>query len=133
MKTYMNKHECIVLLICALIASIGCSGDKIPFVPSDPLMIMPDAMDNGFVGTDYSVTISVSQYSTPVGEVSINNGSLPPGLTISHNSHDDIATITGIPLTEGVYSFDISVWCYGTNSPGQTASKSYSIAILSQM
>ncbi len=72
---------------------------------------------------------TISGNETPVDGFSISEGSLPAGLTIQREEHENVAHIAGTPQEAGSYKFKIFVWCLGTNVSGQVGEKEYSIAV----
>jgi hypothetical protein len=77
----------------------------------------------------YETEIHISQNDTPVGEFSISKGALPGGMELVRVAGEDTAKIKGIPEEDGVFTFTVSVWCYGTNVSGQMGQKEYSIIV----
>ena len=55
---------------------------------------------------------------------------LPPGLELALAKEPaDTIEISGTPTVAGKYSFTISVWCYGTNVSGQTATQAHTLMV----
>jgi hypothetical protein len=97
---------------------------------TDPLKFDPLSLPNAQVGVPYEVEIKVTGNVTPVGGVTVNPDTLPPGLELVFDEEGtDTARITGIPEEAGTYSFYIDVWCYGTQVSGQTGGKEYTIEV----
>jgi hypothetical protein len=65
----------------------------------------------------YQVAISVSGNETPVGDMSVDEGSLPAGLTSTCERGSTTATISGTPQGAGQYAFTVSAWCLGSAPP----------------
>ena len=42
---------------------------------------------------------------------------------------EDTIQISGTPSASGTFSFTISVWCYGTQVGGQTATQTYTLVV----
>ena len=109
------------IVLLTIIFSISCmlfssSGGELKFDPDT----LPDAQ----LGVPYEVEIHVKQNRTPVGDFSISDGTLPDGLELKAvEGVEDTARIIGIPEKAGIFTFKISVWCYGTNVSGQTGEK----------
>lgn len=97
--------------------------------PSGPLKFEPESLPAGKAGFKYEAEIRITQNSTPVGDISILKGALPPGLEIVKVEGEDRATIRGLPETAGTFSFTVSVWCYGTMVSGQTGEKEYELVV----
>jgi hypothetical protein len=74
------------------------------------------------------VEIKISQNTTPVGGFEISEGNLPKGLVFEF-TNDDGAKIFGVPEETGTFIFKTSVWCYGTNTSGQTGEREYTIIV----
>jgi len=116
-----------ILVVFGLLVSgllLGCTGGPPPlaFTPAGEL---PEAK----VGQPYHAAITVTGNRTPVGEMSAQASTLPPGLELHHTRGDDSGVIEGTPKTPGQYSFTVSVWCFGTNVSGQTGGQRYSLVV----
>src|ERR1035437_617281 len=107
----------------ALTAVLGCTlRPALQFSPAT----LPDAQ----VGSPYAATITVSQAATPVGGASVQDGALPAGLDLALAKEPiDTIQVSGTPTVSGTFSFTISVWCYGTNVGGQTATQQYVLVV----
>jgi hypothetical protein len=95
------------------------------------LVFEPAQMPGGTVGLPYAGTVTVTQNETPVGDIYVANGSLPPGLTLQfeRGGTNSTAQITGTPTTAGSFEFTLGAWCLGTNVSGQAGEKSYTIEV----
>ena len=107
----------------ALTAVLGCT-------PRPPLEFSPATLSDAQVGSPYSATITVGQAATPVGGASVQDGALPAGLDLAL-AKEPINTIqiSGTPTVSGTFTFTVSVWCYGTNVSGQTATQAYTLVV----
>lgn len=85
--------------------------------------IYPQSPLNGTAGLPFSVTFSASDGRQPF-VVSLVNGSLPDGLTISGGS-----TLSGVPTTAGTYSFAIRI----TDADQRTGTASYTLNVGAQV
>src|ERR1035437_787838 len=107
----------------ALTAVLGCT-------PRPALQFSPATLPDAQVGSAYAATITVSQAATPVGGTSVQDGALPAGLDLALAKEPaNTIQISGIPTVSGTFSFTISVWCYGTNVDGQTATQKYVMVV----
>lgn len=88
------------------------------------LMISTDTLPNGRIGETYTTFISANLGVSPYSW-SLAGGSLPPGLTL-HGS-PNLATLDGIPVTAGTYTFTIDVG--DSDSPAGTAEKEFTMEI----
>ena len=70
-------------------------------------------------GTAYRAQVDVERQETPVSSVTLMDGALPPGLSITHDGGS--FTLSGTPTVAGRYHATVYVSCFGTNFPGQTA------------
>ena len=114
----------LLLIAAASLAAAGC------FQVRDPLEFSPTTLPDSQVGVSYAAEITVSHAATPVGGVSVQDGSLPPGLDVDlGEQHDNVVHVTGTPTTAGTYAFTIYVWCYGTQVAGQTATQAYTLVV----
>jgi hypothetical protein len=107
----------------ALTAVLGCT-------PRGALQFSPATLPDAQVGSSYAATITVSQAATPVGDAWVEDGALPAGLDLAlSKEHDNTIHISGTPTVSGTFSFTISVWCYGTQVSGQTATQGYTLVV----
>jgi hypothetical protein len=112
-------------LACAftLTAVLGCT-------PQPALRFSPATLPEAQLGSPYAVTVTVSEAATPVGGVSVEDGTLPAGLGLDLSpEHDNTFQIHGTPTVAGTFEFTIYVWCYGTNVSGQTGTQEYTLAV----
>ncbi len=125
----MKRISPIALLVLAFVvfATVACMCSI--FNPSKPLVFNPDKLPDAQVGVPYEATISISQNRTPVGDISVSEGTLPSGLELVYVRAEDTAKITGTPTQAGTFTFTISVWCFGTSVNGQTGEKQYTIVV----
>jgi hypothetical protein len=117
----------LILLVLLVFTSIACICSI--FNQRDPLVFSPEELPDATLDILYEVTITTSQNDTPVGSISLSEGTLPPGLELVYTKPNPTAKISGIPTHSGTYTFTIQVWCYGTNTSGQTAEKQYTIVV----
>ena len=110
-------------LAVALTSVAGC-------IPGSDLEFKPLILPAATVGTPYLATITVSNASTPVGNASVEEGALPPGLDMAlAQDASNTIQISGTPTAAGTYKFTVYVWCYGTNVAGQSASQKYELVV----
>jgi len=116
-----------LVAVAAIVVSSLVAGCEL----RDSLEFSPTTLPDGQVGTPYTATVTVLHAATPVGGVSPAEGSaLPPGLDVNlGDEHDSTLHFVGTPTTAGTYTFTISVWCYGTNVAGQTATQPFTIVV----
>jgi hypothetical protein len=121
----MKIVAALALMLVTLLA--GCT----IFTPSRPaLEFSPASLPDAQVGTAYDATIVVNQTATPVGGVAIQDGALPEGLDLAKADQPaNTIKITGKPKAAGVFTFTVSVWCYGTNVSGQTGTQQYVLVV----
>lgn len=137
-----NKSLLIFHLLLVSIVTLACSlftgnsqgaqteEPEPEFEPiTDPLVIDPDSLPDAKIGGKYEVLIRITQNVTPVGEMFISEGVLPPGLELVFMEGEDSAVISGVPTEAGTYSFTLSAWCFGTQVNGQTLDKEYTIVV----
>lgn len=138
----MKRRASFVFLAILLIlsASIACSlfvpnsqpteEPELDFGPTGgPLKFTPDTLPGAQVGTAYDAEIRISLNNTPVGDFFISDGELPDGLEFTFLEGEDAATIVGTPSQTGIYTFTVTVWCFGTQVSGQTGEKTYSLIV----
>lgn len=100
--------------------------------PSRPALVFsPTELPGAQTGQPYSVTITVSQNQTPVGDMLVSVGSPPPGLTLvfAGRGQGTSADLSGTPTTAGTYRFTVSAWCLGTNVSGQSGEQAYTLVV----
>jgi putative Ig domain-containing protein len=114
------------LLAACLVAGLvllGCTMGRAE------LEFMPSEIQPALVGQPYLAAISVERNETPVGDMWVSSGALPPGLELTFEDGTDTGEIAGTPTLEGSYTFTVEVWCFGTNVGGQTGSASYTLVV----
>ena len=124
------KHRHLAVLSITLL-TIFLSMSCVLFLPAGGVLkFEPEVLPNLQVGTSYETEIHVTENRTPVGDFSISEGALPPGLELTKvDGVEDTAKISGVPEAAGTFEFTVYVWCYGTNVSGQTGEKEYSIVV----
>jgi hypothetical protein len=122
-RRHRGYIRAVIACAIALTAVLGCT-------PRSALQFSPTTLPDARVGTSYAATITVSQAATPVGGAGVQDGALPAGLSLAL-AREPINTIqiSGTPTVSGTFSFTISVWCYGTNVSGQTATQQYVLVV----
>jgi hypothetical protein len=119
------------LLAVGLLAGC-CCGLPIPVLGPEPeydLTISPTELPEAEVGRPYQVAIVVSDNDTPVGDMFIESGTLPPGLTLTFPTATDTAEISGTPEEAGTFEFVVGAWCFGTNVSGDTGEQVYTLVV----
>jgi hypothetical protein len=102
---------------------VGCT-------PRPALEFSPTTLADAQVGSPYAATITVSRAATPVAGAAVQDGALPAGLDLAlAKEPEDTIQISGTPSASGTFSFTISVWCYGTQVGGQTATQTYTLVV----
>lgn len=139
-----GKWSIVIILLLVSFISFACSlftrkltiieDPETYFEPNfepvtEPLIIDPVDLLPARLGVVYETEIHITQNVTPVGEVILYDGALPPGLELSFMQGEDAAKISGMPEEEGTFSFTLFVWCYGTQVSGQTLLKDYVIVV----
>jgi hypothetical protein len=121
-----RRDPILTLLACALAVTslAGCF-----LLPRPALEFAPTTLADAQVGVPYSVTISVNQAETPIGDATIRDGALPDGLVLALVEHQTALQISGTPMITGSFHFTISVWCLGTNVSGQTGTQAYTLVV----
>jgi len=122
-RRHRGYIQAMIACAIALTAVLGCT-------PRPALQFSPATLPDAQVGSSYATTITVSQAVTPVGGASVVDGALPAGLDLAlAKKPDNTIQISGTPTVSGTFSFTISVWCYGTNVGGQTATQPYVLVV----
>lgn len=93
------------------------------------LKFTPTKLPDAAVGQEYQATINVSGNRTPVGQISIDSGTLPSGLNLRFEKGTSAAVINGTPQEAGTFKLTIGAWCMGTNQAGQTGHQNYELSV----
>src|SRR6478609_3427709 len=110
-----------VVMILAAVLILACS------VGRGPLHFAPNRLPDGKSGQAYEAIITVTGNETPVGDIYVSGGSLPPGMTLDFmRGSSTSGTLHGTPTAAGSYVFTVSAWCLGTNTSGQSGDQNYS-------
>jgi hypothetical protein len=132
-------HSILWVSLIALIAGISCGflSNFIPGTTSVPaanddglsLKFNPADLPNAQKDIPYDVEVKVQNVETFVGEFTITEGNLPDGLSLERVPGENATRITGTPKEAGTFKFVMEALCEGTNSPGQTGQKEYTITV----
>jgi len=132
-------HRVLLFALIASMVGVSCRflSDVISTAPSKPspyvddltLVFVPANLPDAQIGVFYQVQVSVENVRTFVGEFFITQGNLPGGLSLERVPGENSTRITGTPKEAGTFKFVIQVLCEGTNSPGQTGQKEYTITV----
>jgi hypothetical protein len=118
-----GRTALIIACVFVLTGLVGCT-------PRPDLEFSPTTLVDAQVGSPYSATITVSQAVTPVGGASVDDGVLPAGVDLALvKDPANTIQISGTPTVAGTFKFTVSVWCYGTNVSGQTATQDYTLVV----
>jgi hypothetical protein len=118
----MKRLSIVLLLGVVLVAA--CS------VGRGALNFTPDRLPDAHAGQAYEAIITVTGNETPVGDLYVSGGSLPPGMTLDFTrGSSNNARLLGTPTTAGTYVFTVSAWCLGTNVSGQSGDQNYSLVV----
>lgn len=120
-----NPGPLWVVILGLLAAALACRGPG----GAPDLAFTPDQLPPATVGQPYSVTVTISQNRTPVGQMTVGLADLPPGLNFAFLKGQNAAQIGGTPLKAGTYKFTVSGWCFGTNTTGQTGHHDYVVVV----
>jgi hypothetical protein len=112
----------VLVLMSATLACRGLGGPA-------TLVFSPDQLPPATAGQPYQAIISITQNTTPVGQMSVGLADLPPGLNFAFLRSQNAAEISGTPQKTGTYKFTVSAWCFGTNTQGQSGHKDYQLLV----
>jgi hypothetical protein len=112
----------LLALVCAGLACY--SSREVP-----ELTITPAELPPAQAGQPYQVTINVGENQTPVFNITVVQGELPPGMILQFQPDEGNALIKGLPSQAGLYTFNLRVSCYGTSRDGQSAERSYTLTV----
>jgi hypothetical protein len=113
------------MLLALIVAMIAAACD----MGRPALVFTPAELQPAQVGQPYLATISVDRNETPVGDMWVSDGELPPGLELNFERGAESGEISGTPTAPGTYTFTVEVWCLGTNVNGQTGGASYTLVV----
>ena len=113
------------LAACLLLTLIACNAGR------PALGFEPAELPEGIVGLPYTAIVTVTGNETPVGDIYVSEGELPPGvrLEFAGRGTGSTAQFSGTPTSSGSFEVTIAAWCLGTNQSGQTGDKKYTIEI----
>lgn len=95
----------------------------------DPVLL-PESLPAGQVGQPYAEGVELLGATAPPYAIGVaDEGTLPPGLSLSYEPRDRHAFITGTPQQPGRYELLIQARTYGTQCTGQQAQRRYRIDI----
>lgn len=114
------------LLGVVLFTVTGCCN---PF-RSTKLDIDRDRLSEATVGKPYEVDIHFTNADTPIGEVTLAAGVLPPGLRFEANRAAMKFSIRGTPLKAGTFEFSVNAYSYGTMCPGKYFDRAFRLTVL---
>ena len=114
----------VLAALALILTTLACRGGGGP-----ALAFSPDQLPDATVRQIFSATISITQNATPVGQMTVAPGDLPPGLSLTFLKGQDAALLSGTPLHAGTYKFTVSAWCFGTNTAGQTGHHDYQLVV----
>ena len=124
----VKKTNFLTKLICVFLFSLltGCefmyaSALSISCAMRPELSVTTETWPIAIVGKEYRASLTVENSETPLLNVSIQHGKLPPGLKLSHIKGESNFTITGISTERGEHVFTLSMASHGTQCVGQTS------------
>lgn len=97
--------------------------------PGPELAFSPKTLLTAQAGNPYKVEITVTNNVTPVFNMQIVEGEIPPGMTFTFSEETRSATLKGVPTQPGEYTFVVTASCYGTMVSGQTGKIAYRLAV----
>lgn len=101
--------------------------------PSAPpaLSIFPAMMPSAEVGSAYNAQLRVGGARTPLAEVEIISGELPPGIQIQDPVGNAIPLV-GMPTETGSYPFTLRVATEATGEQAQVHTQDFRLEVSSQ-
>lgn len=121
---WFQRLRWVVPVLGLLLTGLACRAGGAP-----ALVFAPDQLPDASVGQVFISTISVAQNVTPVSQMTVAAGDLPPGLQLAFNKSQGLAVLGGTPQHAGTYKFTISAWCFGTNNTGQSGHHDYQLVV----
>ncbi|WP_339525624.1 putative Ig domain-containing protein [Pseudomonas sp. EA_35y_Pfl2_R111] len=125
----------LLFALCLTLPLAGCEagifGNALAGCAMQPQpTLLPESLPAAVVGKPYSVRLEVTNTSTPVHGIYVNDAyPLPEGLWLEHQDRDSHGLITGTPLKAGTYEVHMSAGTYGTQCTGRRASRVYSLEV----
>ena len=122
----MTPRSIILSLLTLLLTSCTIYN----FGDPEPLVIHPGHLKAAVVGQEYKARFWVTNYkSTPLAEIYVNEGELPPGLTFTYFPEQETAEISGLANRAGRYVFTIAAYCHSTQRAGQSGERKYTLVV----
>jgi hypothetical protein len=100
-----------------------------PYVEERTLVFVPTDLPEAEKDAPYQVDIRVENVETFVGLFSVEEGALPPGLSLARVPSENRVYIVGTPSESGTFAFTLQAQCEGTNLPGQDGHQDYVIVV----
>ena len=125
----------LIFALCLTLPLAGCEagivGNTLAGCAAQPEpTLLPESLPAAVAGKPYRVLLEVTNTSTPVHGIYVNDAyALPEGLWLEHQDRDSHGLITGTPLKAGTYEVHMSAGTYGTQCTGRRASRVYSLEV----
>lgn len=115
-------------LLVAVLALAACASS-----PSAPpaLSIFPAMMPSAEVGSAYNAQLRVGGARTPLAEVDIISGALPPGIELQEPAGNAIPVV-GLPTETGSYPFTLRVATEATGEQAQVHTQDFRLEVSSE-
>ena len=137
----MRRKLLFICLICLTWTLLGCRLVNLLTTPTPeptfapifeyrpPLKFSPEQLPEAKTEKKYSAIITISDNLTPIANLSIETGVLPPGLELQEGDQKNTVEISGIPELPGKYTFTLAVGCFGTMVSGQSGTYEYTLIV----
>jgi len=105
--------------------------DYVPTFSIPPALVFtPQTLLSAQSGHAYQAVIQVKENVTPVFDMRVIEGELPPGLTLEFSEQERRGVLSGVPYQAGEYTFQVAAYCYGTMVSGQTGVQEYTLTVV---
>lgn len=118
------------LLLLAVLGLAACASRPTP-PPAPALSIFPAMIPSAEVGTAYNTQLRVGGARTPLSEVEIVQGELPPGIQLQEPVGNAIPLV-GMATETGSYAFTLRVATEATGEQAQEHTQDFRMEVSSK-
>ena len=116
------------LLVAAVLGLAACASTP---TPPPALSIFPAMLPSAQVGESYNTQLRVGGARTPLAEVEIISGELPPGIQL-RSPQGNAIPLVGEPTQTGSYGFSLRVATEATGDQAQVHTQDFRLEVSSE-